>query len=81
LESEAFYKFGIWNGNTPMAPALKAKLKDYIDKVHSAGRVVRLWATPESLMAYQTLLDLGVDYIGTDRLSELAGYLRVADSH
>ncbi len=78
LESEAFYKFGIWNGNTPMTPALKTKLKDYVDKVHSAGRKVRLWATPESLIAYQTLLDLGVDYIGTDRLQELAGYLKAS---
>lgn len=76
LESEAFYKFGIWNGNTPMSPALKTKLKEYIDKVHSAGRVVRLWATPESLLAYQTLLDLGVDYIGTDHLGALAEYLK-----
>jgi len=29
-------------------------------------------------MAYQAFLDLGVDYIGTDRLSELAGYLKAS---
>lgn len=78
LESEAFYKFGIWNGKTPMTPALRTKLKTYIDQVHGAGRVVRLWATPESLMAYQVLLDLGVDYIGTDQLGALAGYLKAS---
>lgn len=77
LESEAFYKFGIWNGTSPMAPSLRTKLKTYVDKVHAAGLVVRLWATPESLMAYQALLDLGVDYIGTDQLGALAEYLRV----
>lgn len=81
LESEAFYKFGIWNGKTPMTPALRTKLKTYIDQVHGAGRVVRLWATPESLMAYQVLLDLGVDYIGTDQLGALAGYLKAVNSH
>lgn len=78
LESEAFYKFGIWNGTSPMTPALRLKLKTYVDKVHAAGRVVRLWATPESLMAYQALLDLGVDYIGTDQLVALAEYLKVS---
>ncbi len=80
LESEAFYKFGIWNGTSPMTPALRDKLKAYVDKVHASGRVVRLWATPESLMAYQALLDLGVDYIGTDQLAALAEYLKAAQS-
>jgi alkaline phosphatase len=47
-----------------------------VDQVHAAGRVVRLWATPERLIAYQTLLDLGVDYIGTDQLRALAEYLK-----
>ncbi len=78
LESEAFYHFGIWNGNSLMQPALRDKLKTYIDKVHAAGRKVRLWASPESLMAYQTLLDLGVDYIGTDQLGALADYLKAS---
>lgn len=78
LESEAFYKFGIWNGTTPMSPTLRAKLKSYIDKVHASGRKVRLWATPEGLMAYQTFLDLGLDYIGTDQLGALAAYLKAA---
>jgi alkaline phosphatase len=53
-------------------------LKSYIDKVHASGRKVRLWATPEGLMAYQTFLDLGVDYIGTDQLGALADYLKAA---
>jgi hypothetical protein len=29
-------------------------------------------------MAYQALWDLGVDYIGTDHLSELADFLKLA---
>jgi len=76
LESEAFYKFGFWNGSSPMTPALRDKLKVYVDKVHASGRVVRLWATPESILAYQALLDLGVDYIGTDQLGAFAAYMK-----
>ncbi len=76
LESEAFYKFGIWSGTSPLPPALRTKLKSYVEKVHASGRVVRLWATPETLIAYQALLDLGVDYIGTDQLGALAEYLK-----
>lgn len=78
LESEAFYKFGVWSGNVPMVPALRDKVKAYVDCVHAAGRKVRLWATPDTLIAYQTLLDLGVDYIGTDHLGQLADFLKAS---
>jgi hypothetical protein len=80
LESDAFYKFGIWDGQKPMSPELKLKLKTYIDKVHSQGRKVRLWATPDTLLSYQTFYDLGADYLGTDHLVELADFLRLGIS-
>lgn len=78
LESESLYKFGAWSGQGPISPELKEKLKAYVDRVHAQGRKLRLWATPDSLLGYQTLYDLGVDYIGTDHLSELADFLRLA---
>lgn len=80
LESDAFYKFGIWDGLKPMSAELKAKLKNYIDKVHAQGRKVRLWATPDTLLSYQTFYDLGADYLGTDHLVDLADYLRLGIS-
>jgi alkaline phosphatase len=78
LESESMYKFGMWSGQVPMPPAMKDKLRAYVDRVHGSGRKLRLWATPNSLMAYQAIWDLGVDYIGTDNLSELADFLKLA---
>lgn len=80
LESDAFYKFGIWDGQKPMSAELKVKLKAYIDKVHAQGRKVRLWATPDTLLSYQTFFDLGADYLGTDHLVELADFLRLGIS-
>ena len=78
LESESVYKFGMWSGQSPMPAAMKEKLKVYVENVHGAGRKLRLWGTPNTLMAYQALWDLGVDYIGTDNLSELADFLKLA---
>jgi hypothetical protein len=80
LESESMLKFGFWNGQGPIPAALKEKLKNYVDQVHANGRKVRLWATPDSLLGYQALLDIGVDYIGTDKLSLLADYLKFSES-
>ena len=73
-------KFGLWNGQGPIPAVLKEKLKNYVDQVHANGRKIRLWATPDSLLAYQALLDIGVDYIGTDKLSLLADYLKFSQS-
>ena len=80
LESESMIKFGFWNGQGPIPGLLKEKLKNYVDQVHANGRKVRLWATPDSLLGYQALLDIGVDYIGTDKLSLLADYLKFSES-
>ncbi|TBH70574.1 PI-PLC domain-containing protein [Aquirufa antheringensis] len=80
LESESMLKFGFWAGQGPIPAALKEKLKNYVDQVHANGRKVRLWATPDSLLGYQALLDIGVDYIGTDMLSLLADYLKFSES-
>ncbi|MCZ2477062.1 hypothetical protein G9H58_03230 [Aquirufa antheringensis] len=80
LESESMLKFGFWAGQEPIPAALKEKLKNYVDQVHANGRKVRLWATPDSLLGYQALLDIGVDYIGTDKLSLLADYLKFSES-
>jgi alkaline phosphatase len=80
LESESMLKFGFWAGQGPIPVALKEKLKNYVNQVHANGRKVRLWATPDSLLGYQALLDIGVDYIGTDKLSLLADYLKFGES-
>lgn len=76
LESESLLKFGFWNGQGPIPATLKEKLQVYVAKVHANGRKVRLWATPDTLLGFQALLDVGVDYIGTDKLSLLADYLK-----
>lgn len=80
LESESMMKFGFWAGQGPIPAGLKEKLKNYVEQVHANGRKVRLWATPDSLLGYQALLDIGVDYIGTDKLSLLADYMKFSES-
>ncbi len=76
LVSESFLKFGFWDGKKPMKPEMKFKLESFIQEVHANGKKIRFWATPDTLITYQTLLSLGVDYIGTDQLAALADYLK-----
>ena len=76
LVSESFLKFGLWDGKSPMKPEMKDKLQAFINDVHKEGKKIRLWATPDTLFAYQTLLSLGLDYVGTDHLTALADFLK-----
>ncbi|MFM1912863.1 MAG: hypothetical protein RIR51_701 [Bacteroidota bacterium] len=79
LESSSLFKFGVWSGNKPMPESMRKKVKEYIDFVHARGRKVRFWASPNTLIAYMTLNNLGVDYIGTDDIYGLRDYLENYD--
>lgn len=65
-----------WRGDGPMPAADRARLKGHVDKAHARGRKLRYWATPEKESVWAELAAAGVDLIGTDRLDQLAGYLR-----
>ncbi|MCV6629293.1 MAG: alkaline phosphatase [Flavobacteriaceae bacterium] len=75
LMSKSFRDFSNWNGKGLLPKQEKQQLLQYIEKVHLLGKSVRFWATPDSKTSWQTLLDLGVDYINTDTPMALREYL------
>lgn len=67
---------GSWNGTEPMSDAMRENIKTFIELQHAQKKLVRLWGTPNTELGYQTLEELGVDYIGSDDLTGLAAFLR-----
>ena len=67
---------GSWNGKEPMSDPMRENIKTFIELQHAQKKLVRIWGTPNSELGYQTLKELGVDYIGTDDLAGLAAFLR-----
>jgi Glycerophosphoryl diester phosphodiesterase family len=65
-----------WRGDGEMPAEERRKLKEIVDKVHGAGRIVRFWGTPENEAVWRELRAAGVDLIGTDQLDRLATFLR-----
>jgi hypothetical protein len=65
-----------WRGDSEMPAEERRKLREIVDKVHNAGRVVRFWATPETQAMWRELRSAGVDLIGTDQIDRLATFLR-----
>lgn len=64
-----------WRGDGQIDVTEKAKLRDVITKAHNAGRLVRFWATPESVAVWAELDDAGADAINTDQLANLETFL------
>ncbi|PWJ57204.1 alkaline phosphatase [Dyadobacter jejuensis] len=76
LISQAFYKYSKWNGKGVLTDEDKRKVNEVIEKVHSQGKKIRLWATPDAVNPWKMLMNLGLDYINTDHVQELGAYLK-----
>jgi hypothetical protein len=77
LVSEPFYAVGgYWDGKKELPEPARQRVRAFADSLHTAGKQLRFWATPDTPLAYETLLDLGVDFVGTDDLKGLATFLR-----
>lgn len=77
--SQSIRKFTNWRGGQAMNKADQKKISAFIEAAHSEGKKVRFWANPDTEEGWQMLLDLGVDFINTDRLKELSTFLKNKD--
>ncbi len=68
-----------WRGDGPMPDVEKKKLRSLVQTAHRYGKRVRFWNTPDRPEFWKELLDAEVDWIGTDRLKELAKFLKTQD--
>ncbi|MEM6342233.1 MAG: endonuclease/exonuclease/phosphatase family protein [Bacteroidota bacterium] len=73
--SQRFGKVLNWNGRGDIPSGEREKLANLVEKAHAEGKKVRLWASPETEAAWQTLLEIGVDMINTDDLEGLRAFL------
>ena len=46
-----------------------------IKQAHDQGKLVRLWATPDTPEALGFLLSIGVDLVNTDRLGDFSTFM------
>jgi alkaline phosphatase len=76
LFSFSFKNYSKWNGKDELSINDKTVLRKVIEKVHSLALPIRFWATPDTALAWQTLHELGVDYINTDQPKRCKGYFK-----
>ncbi|TAE59941.1 MAG: histidinol-phosphatase, partial [Bacteroidetes bacterium] len=73
--SESYPSLVKWKGTGAIPPAEMAILTDLCKRAHAEGKMVRLWATPENEVMWQTLRNAGVDLLNADDLDRLQTFL------
>ena len=63
----------------PLTDEASARLHALVEKTHAQGRRLRFWGHLEDPQIWSTLVDAGVDLIGTDDRPQLAAWLRAND--
>ncbi|MFN3378615.1 MAG: histidinol-phosphatase [Runella zeae] len=64
-----------WRGKGEMPEAEFQKLKTLVQKVHSEGKKLRLWACPEDPVVWKKLREAGADFLSTDQLELVKEFL------
>ena len=76
LISQAFTHYTKWNGKGILVKQEKEALEAVIKHVHGQSKKIRFWATPDDVNAWKMLMNMGLDYLNTDKVEELGQYLR-----
>lgn len=77
LFSANFANYTKWKGEGDIPAADLALLKTDISKAHALHRQIRFWGVPDNARTWRIMMDLGVDYINTDQIAEVAKFLQV----
>ncbi len=65
-----------WRGRGPFPPEERQRLEEFVKRTQKQGRILRFWAVPDRMESWKALYESGVDLINTDKLEELALFLR-----
>ena len=76
LVSTSILDFVKWNKEGIYSQNETSKLRSFVDSVHHTGKMVRFWATPNTITSFKTMKDLGVDFMGSDDLKLLSSFLQ-----
>ena len=76
LVSLRFSNLSSWKGDGKIFKEEKLRIKSTVDSVHKAGKKIRFWASPDNPESWKLLMKLKVDLIGTDKIEQLATFLK-----
>ncbi len=76
LLSDNLGRYTSWNGKGIIPEKEKIKIEAVIQKAHQQNKKVRFWNSPDDINAWLGMIRLHVDFINTDKIDELAAFLK-----
>lgn len=76
LFSDNFRFYSSWNGEGAPGDQDVQRISAAVKKAHDLKKPIRFWATPDNQNAWLQMMQLGIDYINTDKIAALAEFLR-----
>ncbi len=73
--SASLEDFTAWNGKGRLNTVDSSKLARDIQTAHNQGKKIRFWAAPDFINAWLQLMHMGIDWINTDHIPELALFM------
>lgn len=81
MVSASYSDFSKWSGKGRISAKDIEKITAFIDMAHGMGLKARFWGCPDNPEAWGKFIELGLDFINTDRPAELAAFLETIDGH
>jgi alkaline phosphatase len=75
MMSDDLHEYSHWDGIDSIPPADRRRIAAAIEWSHALRLPVRFWDAPDFPHAWDQLMQLGVDFINTDHIRQLADYL------
>jgi alkaline phosphatase len=75
LISASFKSYTQWNGNGSLPKEDRDKITEVIRSAHQKNKPFRFWATPDFANAWMKMMDLDVDVLNTDNVTQLSDFL------
>lgn len=76
LFSEYFGNWSKWDGKSELSAEDEQRLREAVEKAHALGKPIRFWGAPDTRKTWEKFIELGCDYINTDKLVSCTEYLK-----
>jgi alkaline phosphatase len=73
--SNSFAAYSKWKGTETMSEADRNKITQLINEIHSKGKKIRFWATPDNQQSWPVLMELQMDMLVTDDVKGLLAFI------
>lgn len=74
--SDNFKTYSRWNGKGRIPETEMKAIASAIAKAHALNKKVRFWNAPDIINSWYSFIQLGVDFINTDRVVAIATFLK-----